>query len=33
MPMQSVTCTYTDQQSTNAALAALAAAGNAFALG
>ena len=33
MPMQSVTRTYTDQQSTNAALAALAAAGNAFALG
>lgn len=33
MPMQSVTRTYTDQQSTNAVLAALAAAGNAFALG
>lgn len=33
MPMQSVTRTYTDQQSTNAALATLAAAGNAFALG
>lgn len=33
MPMQSVTRTYTDQQSTNAALAALAATGNVFALG